>query len=356
MMRNELLRIPGLPVLQNRVYASMASAKASPKGDMVLSQDEATGLVFNAAFDAGLLSYDADYQNEQACSPVFRQHLDEVLSIIRRHFRTPSLIEVGCGKGYFLNHLRTAGFEATGIDPAYEGDSPYVVKAPFSPALGLSADALVLRHVLEHIQDPVRFLNAIAHANGGRGSVYIEVPCFEWICARRAWFDIFYEHVNYFRAVDFQRMFGRVHEQGHVFGGQYLYVVADLASLRDPAAVRADRVELPADFLAGIERSKALARSTPGSKAIWGSSSKGVIFSHHLQNAGVDFDLGIDINPVKQDRYMAGTALKIVSPENALQMLPAGSLVFVMNSNYFDEIVAQSLGRFRLVKVDQNEF
>jgi hypothetical protein len=53
---------------------------------------------------------------------------------------------------------------------------------------------------------------------------------------------------------------------------------------------------------------------------------------------------------------MAGSALKIVSPENALMMLPAGSLVFVMNSNYFDEIAAQSRGRFRLVKVDQNEF
>ncbi|MDM0081979.1 class I SAM-dependent methyltransferase [Variovorax sp. J31P179] len=355
MMQNELLRVNGLPVLQNRVYSSASSAMTSPKGGMVLVQDDVTGLVFNAAFDADLLNYDADYQNEQACSSVFRRHLDEVLCVIRRHFLTPSLIEVGCGKGYFLDRLRTAGYEAIGIDPAYEGDSPHVIKAPFSAALGLSADALVLRHVLEHIQNPVEFLYAIAHANGGRGSIYIEVPCFEWICERRAWFDIFYEHVNYFRAADFQRMFGRIHEQGHVFGGQYLYVVADLASLRDPADFGTDRVALPPDFLSGIDRCKLLARSAPGSKAIWGASSKGVIFSHHLQTSGIDFDLAIDINPVKQDKYMAGTALKIVSPEHALSMLPAGSLVFVMNSNYFDEIVAQSRGSFRLVKVDQNE-
>jgi len=43
-------------------------------------------LIFNAAFDASLLDYDADYQNEQACSGIFRQHLDDVKAIIQQHF------------------------------------------------------------------------------------------------------------------------------------------------------------------------------------------------------------------------------------------------------------------------------
>jgi SAM-dependent methyltransferase len=354
-MPHELFRVTGLPVLQNRVYESSRSAEASPKGDMLLVQDPSTGFVFNADFDAQLLKYDADYQNEQACSGVFRRHLDEVLAIVQRHFRTPSLIEVGCGKGYFLNHLRDAGYQATGIDPAYEGDSPHVIKAPFAPALNLSADGIVLRHVLEHIQQPLQFLEDVARANGQRGLIYIEVPCLDWICERRAWFDIFYEHVNYFRAIDFQRMFGHVHEQGHIFGGQYLYVVADLAMLREPDAATAERFVWPRDFLAGIECCKTLARATSGPKAIWGASSKGVIFSHHMRLAGIEFDLSVDINPAKQNRFMAGTGLKIVSPDSAIEALPDGSLVFVMNSNYYDEILQQSRGRFRLIKVDQND-
>ncbi|MEJ8847079.1 class I SAM-dependent methyltransferase [Variovorax rhizosphaerae] len=355
MKQYELLRIVDLPVLQNRVYASAESARNSPRGDMALVQDAGSGLIFNAAFDPDLLSYDEDYQNEQACSPVFQQHLENVLAIIRRHFDTPSLLEVGCGKGYFLEHLRHAGYRAIGIDPAYEGASPHVIKAPFSSALGLSADAIVLRHVLEHIQGPMHFLRAIARANGGRGKIYIEVPCFDWIRERHAWFDIFYEHVNYFRASDFRRMFGNILEQGHTFNGQYLYVVADLSSLRDPSAIPAASAELPVDFLAGIVRSTALARRTPGCKAIWGGSSKGVIFAHHMQRAGVDFECAIDINPVKQDRFMAGTGLKIVSPETAFRTLSFGALVFVMNSNYFEEIAALSRDRFCLVKGDQHE-
>jgi len=354
----ELFRVEGLPVLQNRVYASVEAALASPVGDVALTQDEHTGLVFNSAFDSRLLTYDEEYQNEQALSPRFRQHLAEVLGIVARHLAGKSLIEVGCGKGYFLERLRDAGYAATGIDPAYEGDSPHVVRAPFEAGLGLSADGIVLRHVLEHMEDPVAFLHTVAAANNGRGLIYIEVPCFDWICSHRAWFDIFYEHVNYFRLNDFTRMFSEVVDSGHVFGGQYLYVVADLASLRRPkAATQETRVAFPADFTAGIVASRRIAEAAGGKRlAIWGASSKGVIFSNHMRRAGIALDLAIDLNPAKQQRYIASTGLKIVSPQEALRVLPPGSIVFVMNSNYFDEIVAQSGKVFHYVKVDQHEF
>src|SRR3546814_9335071 len=149
-------------------------------------------------------------------SGVFKNHLGTVTQIIRRHFVDVSLIEVGCGKGYFLDHLQAQGYRITGIDPAYEGDNPNVVKAPFERSLGLSAQGIVLRHVLEHMVDPMAFLANIAHANHGKGLIYIEVPCLDWIMRCRAWFDIFYEHVNYIRLSDFDRMFGTVLARGHV--------------------------------------------------------------------------------------------------------------------------------------------
>src|SRR4051794_34308342 len=128
---HDLFRAESLPVLQNRTFETATEAKASSTGDVVLVQDERTGLIYNAAFDASLLSYDREYQNEQACSSIFQRHLDEVANILGRHFKGQRLIEVGCGKGYFLEQLRDLGYDATGIDPAYEGDNPYVVRAPF---------------------------------------------------------------------------------------------------------------------------------------------------------------------------------------------------------------------------------
>jgi len=353
MKHRELFRACGLPVFQNKTFADRAAALACPKGDMTLVQDMDTGLIFNAAFDASLLEYDANYQNEQACSGVFQQHLEGVKAIMQRHFSGKSLIEVGCGKGYFLEYLQQAGYEITGIDPAYEGSNPKVIAAHFEPGLGLSAEGIVLRHVLEHISDPFMFLSAIAQANGGKGRIYIEVPCFDWICEHRAWFDIFYEHVNYFRLADFQSMFGKVYESGHLFGGQYLYVVADLAALQKPALGQRDRFVFPADFLSDISRVAAAAKGKRN--AIWGGASKGVIFALYMQRAGVDIDFVIDINPAKQGRFMAGSGLRISSPEEGLKALRAGDDIFVMNSNYLQEIIALSNNKFNYIQVDHRE-
>ncbi len=191
------------------------------------------------------MQYDADYQNEQAESVVFQRHLEQMSNLVVKHFHGDSLLEVGCGKGRFLELLQELGFDINGVDPTYEGSNPAVIKEYFTPALGVRADGIVLRHVLEHVKDPVGFLSNIRDANGGTGKIYIEVPCFDWICAHRSWFDIFYEHVNYFRLSDFSRMFGVVHEAGHAFGGQYLYIVADLATIRSPKCDAADQVEFP---------------------------------------------------------------------------------------------------------------
>lgn len=353
MKHRELFRASGLPVFQNKMFADRAAALACPKGDITLVQDMDTGLIFNAAFDAGLLEYDADYQNEQACSGVFQLHLEDVKAVIQRHLSGKPLIEVGCGKGYFLEYLQRAGYEITGIDPAYEGNNPKVIAACFEPGLGLSAEGIVLRHVLEHMPDPFMFLSAIAQANGGKGLIYIEVPCFDWICEHRAWFDIFYEHVNYFRSADFHRMFGKVHESGHLFGGQYLYVVADLATLQKPASGRRDMFVFPADFLSDIERVAATAKGKRN--AIWGGASKGVIFALYMQRAGINIDSVIDINPAKQGRFMPGSGLCISAPGEGLKALRAGDDIFVMNSNYLQEIIALSNNQFNYIRVDHHE-
>lgn len=208
------------PVFQNRMYPSAEAARLCPRGDIRLVEDQQTGLVYNAAFRPELVDYDIYYQNEQAVSPLFRQHLEEVATIVEGTLGREGLIEVGCGKAYFLHLLAGKGFDVTGFDPTYEGNSPRVRKEYFREGAGLRAEGLILRHVLEHIADPVGFLGVLKVANGGQGKIYIEAPCFDWICKHRAWFDIFYGHVNYFRLSDFKRIFGRIERCGSIFGDQ----------------------------------------------------------------------------------------------------------------------------------------
>jgi SAM-dependent methyltransferase len=346
----QLYSVKELPVFQNRMFDSEVEAKACARGDVVLVQDSKTGLVFNQAFDSKLMTYDAAYQNEQALSPTFQRHLNDVAGIVAAHFSGQTLIEVGCGKGHFLEILRVAGFAVTGMDPTYEGTNPAIVREYFAERSSRRADGIVLRHVLEHVEDPVAFLQRIRDANGGAGKIYIEVPCFDWICEKRTWFDIFYEHVNYFRLADFRRMFGRVHAAGRLFGEQYLYVVADLATLRTPGP--AEPIEFPRDFLRTVEVHARRLQRRAVRVAVWGGASKGVLFTLFMERAGATIDAIVDVNPAKQGKYIPATGLVVRSPEHAMSTFPDGTEILVMNSNYLNEIRQLTAKRFSYRVID----
>ncbi len=361
-----IYRAEQLPVFQNRMFDSAQAARECTKGDVVLVQSLQTGLVFNQAFRPELMQYDHDYQNEQGHSAAFQRHLLDVQAIVERHLAGRSLIEVGCGKGLFLEQLAAAGFAITGLDPTYEGHNPRVIKEYFTPGTGLQADGLILRHVLEHVPDPYEFLCGLRESNRVNhtsGLIYIEVPCLDWIATHGAWFDLFYEHVNYFRLADFARLFSNVLESGRVFSGQYLYVVADLASLRPPRCGPSDEFELPAAFMGAIEASRARLeerrKAGQAASAVWGGASKGVIFSLFMNRAGEvskpAIDTVIDINPGKQGRYLAATGIKVSAPHDALPRLPDGADIFVMNSNYLAEIQAMTSNRFNYRLVEHAE-
>lgn len=357
MTDNIIYRMDGLPVQQNRFFATVKDAINCPVGDLMLIQDPVTGIVHNSAFRPELMTYDETYQNEQGYSKAFEQHLYQVIEIIRRNFIGKTILEIGCGKGKFLKLMRDQGFSVAGIDPAYEGDDPNVIKERFSPSLGMTGEAIILRHVLEHIPNPTRFLASIAEANGGKGLIYIEVPCLDWISDHNAWFDLYYEHVNYFRLSDFFRLFGKIVDSGSFFSGQYLYVIADLASLRMNPDGAVYKFHLPADFLGGIDRAAALMNNQRGIKhIIWGGGSKGVIFALQLLRRGeVTPDFVIDINPFKQGKYMPVTGLPVLSSENGVSRMAHNDAIFVMNSNYFNEIVETAGDQFVYYRVEQNE-
>ena len=349
-MTRVLYRKAQFPVLQNRLYSSMEEAIGCPKGDIAIVQNLSTGLVYNAAFRPELMVYDADYNNEQSISGVFQTHLDEAAQLIEARMGKTGLVEVGCGKGFFLELLLKRGVEVTGFDSTYDGGNPRVVKRHFEPGIIKSpVRGLILRHVLEHIPGPIDFLFRLRQANGDQGLIYIEVPCFDWIMHRRAYFDIFYEHVNYFRLSDFHRMFGGVIESGRCFGDQYLYIVADLTTLRTPSVDEPYAVEFPADFLSGLSS----CQQSSTNVCVWGGASKGVIFSLLRERMGMPVDMVIDINPAKRGKYLPGTGLQVQSPAEALEKLAAGSSIYVMNSNYLQEIKTMSNNRYHYIEVDQ---
>ena len=339
------------PVLQNRVYDSENEALNCQTGDICIVQDTETGLIYNSAFSPELVVHDKNYDNEQGNSIFFQQHLNVVADMIEDIIGKNSIVEVGCGKGLFLEILLKRGFDIYGFDPTYTGDNPRIIKEFFKHGIIKEpVDCIVLRHVLEHIENPFVFLNELKIANGGEGLIYIEVPCFDWICKNHTYFDVFYEHVNYFRLIDFSRMFSKIIKSGSFFGNQYLYVIADLASLVEPVNEKVDLVDFPINFLDGLLNFAKENSETP--ICVWGAGSKGVIFSLLLMRNGFKIEVVIDINPAKQGKYLPLTGLLVNSPEEGLKNFDENNIIYVMNSNYLDEIKLFTNNKFKYLVVD----
>jgi len=68
---------------------------------------------------------------------------------------------------------------------------------------------------------------------------------------------------------------------------------------------------------------------------IWGAGSKGVAFLTTI-GAGAGIELAVDVNPYKQNRWLAGSGVRVVAPERLPEYRP--DLVVAMNPVYLEEI------------------
>lgn len=356
------LRRMSVPVCQNFLAPTFAAAQSTPKGDLRLCACHFCGFVFNAAFDLGVMEYGQSYENTQACSPTFVDYLDKLAHylVFEKGLRGKRVIEIGCGKGLFLRRLALLDVENRyfhGFDPSYAGPLEDLGgRVHFSQSYYteesavVNADAIVCRHVIEHVPDPVRLLDTIrlALASAKAPQLFFETPCVEWILRNRAFYDFFYEHCSYFSANSLRTAFERaafsVVDVRHVFGGQYLWLEADAGSAeagaRDAGAIvrMATSYGLTEEQLVRSwqEQTRKLARA--GKLVLWGAGAKGTTFAAIVDPdrellAGV-----VDVNPAKQGCFIPGTGHPILPPD-AIRKQGVQS-VLVMNPNYRAEIEA----------------
>jgi len=344
-----------LPTVPNNLLSSVEDEDKF--GEMRLRKNLALDFVENAAFDASLATYDENYQTSQVHSKLFQAHMTDVLGTLKAEFPQHSvLVEVGCGKGDFVELVQAdAYFTASGFDFSYEGNNPAIQKRFLTPDDRIPADVVVLRHVLEHIKAPHEFLTMLRDIFG-QAAIYIEVPSYDWMLDNQAFFDVTYEHVNYFSEKSLLALFDQhVLKSGRCFNGQYQYAIADLAKLSTQFAdLYANGTWKDVDFeqlfpshsekIASIE-----ARLAPDNKLyIWGAATKGCMFLVHCMNHGKIIEqtgFAIDVNPQKCGKFLPGSHVQIQSKEAFFAAARPGDLLLISNPNYQAEIVDEIRAR-----------
>ena len=335
-----------IPILQNRVYDTRDEALAASRGPFTLCTCSRCGFSYNGAFDEALIVYDENYNNDVP-SPTFERYTEDLARDLIKKFdlATGTVYDIGCGKGTFLRMLCRLAPGITGIgidpscDPVDEGNFR-LVRDVFRPgSFGGDTRLVVLRHVLEHITEPVSFLRDLGEA-APNVPLYVEVPEVDWIFENNTFWDFCYEHCNYFSATSLKNatnLSGYTDiEQSPAFGGQYQWAVGVARGEREPissdgaAAVSKAKTYAHAEK-ASIERVRHALEESSGA-AIWGMATKGVILSCIVNGAAA----GIDINEKKQGKFAPLSGLKISPPER-LQDNDIDT-VFIMNGNYQAEI------------------
>lgn len=113
------------------------------------------------------------------------------------------LLDVGCGTGNFLQHMKMHGWETTGVEPSESAASKARAKKVGSIFQSIDQianqkyDVITLWHVLEHLHEPKKKLESLKGLLEENGTIIIAVP-------NRESFDAKY-YKNYWAAYDVPR-------------------------------------------------------------------------------------------------------------------------------------------------------
>lgn len=372
-------RVLSAPVTCASLFPTAAEANLVHRGTVELSVCGQCGHIFDRAFDPSLAEIGARYESSQRASGQFRSCAHSLASdwAQRLALTGKAVLEVDCRAGDFMVAiLRTGASKVVGIDPLLTrsfvtselDDRSELIPSKFNEAhTRIKADALVCRHTLEHIMDMAAFLQLVAQwaRNNPSGVVLFEVPASERIFSEDAFWDIYYEHCNYFTQTTLAHAFARfglvVERVQQAYDSQYLVLEArtDAPDETTTLPANAERdLMLALNFGAQVQRRIERARQNlqimagEGPIVIWQAAAKTVGFLAAVGNSQL-VTCAIDLNVRRHEQYLPGQGLKVESPDRIVTLQPRHVMMNAICVAEVRSLLRAKGPLARLYKVDQ---
>ncbi|MDG0811184.1 class I SAM-dependent methyltransferase [Cohnella rhizosphaerae] len=221
-------------------------------------------------------------------------------------------------------------------------------------------DCVVVRHVLEHIDDLHDMITSLRFILKEDGVLLVEVPSLEKTVENRSYSNLFHEHLNYFSVPVLSRLFGRYGftvDRGRfvdIHGGSILMLFrlghasaepiattggpVAAAAAADPEPVRAFAADAPRYFARVRERIASLAS---GGKVVHGYGASHRTFAL-LGGAGLDerqVPVIYDVNPFLRRKRLNGIGSLVLSADGLQQASDHPDAIVILALSYQAELV-----------------
>ena len=329
------LALCGVPALQNILAKTPAGAVSVPKVDANAVWCSACEHV-SIAKDGSITEFDQTYDNRVSGSALIQSHYRNVADQIEALAKDKEavVVEIGCGRGELLREIRSRGFQnIIGYDPTMpdSADDAIVPEYWARNDLDMQYDFVILRHVLEEIPDPRRFLVDLLYAMDGNSKMYIEITNNVKSHRESDIFTIYPEYYNLYSVRSITELLFRagltVLDVHSYFGGAWLGVWA------------ASRVSAVGDASPLMSELRERIVALPKPVVLWGAGGRGCNILNFCSLSMRDVSAVVDTDPSKWGKYISGTGHPVVAPADIAALFPKS--VLVANSIYIPEIEAQ---------------
>ncbi len=313
---------------------SAEQARSMPSYPLSFLRCVDCGHVYNSRFDYSVVPYSDKPNLMFNKGALWSDHLDRVRALILERLpERPTVVEIGCGDGSLLVSLaeavpegRFVGFDpnAPGTSTAAAGGSVEFQRCLFEPHRHLAEyrpDLIVSRHVLEHLINPLGFIQALAFGVSWADidtRLLIEVPCIDKALSLGRTVDFYYEHNSHFTTTSLTRLLQRcaadveLIERG--YHDEVIYGLARFA--KRPIQVDFARQALAfrsrsAEGQANVRRELQALLDAGKTIAIWGGTGKGAAM---IAQYGLDaerFPVVVDSDPEKAGTFVPGVGQEI---------------------------------------------
>ncbi|HLX36739.1 MAG TPA: methyltransferase domain-containing protein [Candidatus Binataceae bacterium] len=290
------------------------------------------GHVYNPAFDYAQVPYSDKPNLMFNRGATWSQFIEDTIDSMLREVRdNPTIVEIGHGDGSLIGALAEVRPEGrfVGFDPhgaTCTNGNLELRAALFEPEKHLAElrpDLVISRHVLEHLNSPLAFLQRIAFAAARLGReqlAYFEVPCVDRALETGRTVDFYYEHNSQFSTQSFRKMLSRcgatINSVGHGYGGEVIFGFVTLGGQQRRLVV-ADEARAFCDAAdAGLKKIgdqlAELARDSE-SVVVWGGTGKSAAFINRYSLDRERFPIVVDSDAAKVGTFVPGTGQEIRS-------------------------------------------